>query len=262
MMRIVTLARVVWLETLRRKDVYVLLVLLAAMLGALLSLNLYGLGGVVRYLKDTGLLLSLVLSWILAVGVTARQLPQEEMRGTIHPLLAKPVTRAELILGKWLGGWLVVCAATALFYLLVLLVVAHRGGRLDAITLLQTFVLHAAGLAVLCALALCLSTRTTFGAAASLAAVVIGAAYMIAPRVPALIVAQTGWRASALRVLYYAVPHLELFDLRQRAVHDWGAAPWPPVLGALVYAAVWTALLLLLAWLGYRNKRFLRGTAR
>jgi hypothetical protein len=62
-----------------------------------------------------------------------------------------------------------------------------------------------------------------------------------------------------LLALYYLLPHFELFDLRQRLVHDWGPAPWPVVAGVLLYGALMSATFVLLAWLGYRRRRFVRG---
>ena len=262
MIRVLVIARMVWLDLLRRKDMYVLLILLAGLLLALLSLNIYGLGGLVRYVKDAGLLLAWRCSWILAISVASRQLPQEENRRTIFSLLAKPLTRGELLLGKWLGAWTVVCAATALFYLLIVLVVAARGGRFETATLAQAGLLHALSLGVLTALALALSTRATQSAAAALAYVCALAGYLILPRVPVFLAAESGLRANGLMVLYYALPHLELFDMRQRAVHDWGPAPGAFIAGLVLYSLVWIALLLLLGWLGYRRKRFTRGEAR
>ncbi len=113
MTRVWILARIVWLEMLRKKDIYVLFILLAALLVAMISLDVYGLGQVSGYVKEIGLLGAWILGWILAINTSVRQLPQEENRGTVFPLLAKPVSRFELVLGKWLGAWVVVCAATA-----------------------------------------------------------------------------------------------------------------------------------------------------
>ncbi|MBU1694112.1 MAG: ABC transporter permease subunit, partial [Verrucomicrobia bacterium] len=105
MRRALIIARVVWLDMLRRKDLYVMAILLLTLLFVLMSLNLFGLGAVIRYILDVGLLLAWLFSLVLVVGLAARQLPREESRGTIFPLLAKPVTRGELLLGKWLGSW-------------------------------------------------------------------------------------------------------------------------------------------------------------
>jgi Cu-processing system permease protein len=153
MTRILTIARIVWLEMIRRKDLYVLLILLAALLMVLISVNVYGLGSVARYVKDIGLLLTWLCAWIFAIGSIGRQLPQEEAKGTIYSLLAKPVTRMELLLGKWLGAWSMAIVATAVFYLLVLGVTWLRGGSFVMDSLAQAFLLHAMNLGMVTALA-------------------------------------------------------------------------------------------------------------
>ncbi len=259
MIRIRAIARVVWLEMLRRKDLYVLLILLGALLAALLSVNAFGLGAVVRYLIDVGLLFAWVFSVILTVGLAGRQLPQEESRRTIYPLLAKPVTRREVLLGKWLGAWSAAAAATLLFYALVLGVALARGARFDPACLAEAVLLHLTALAAIAALTLALTTRLTGDAATTLAYVVCAAALTIAPSAPRLLAKAEGFAAGGLLALYYALPHFELFDLRQRLTHDWGPAPGGTVAAVLAYGAVWTALFLLLAWMGYRRKRFRRG---
>ena len=58
--------------------------------------------------------------------------------------------------------------------------------------------------------------------------------------------------------LYYGLPHFELFDMRRRMVHGWGAAPWPVVAGVLLYACLWTAGLLCASAAIYRNKSLRR----
>ena len=81
--QIITLAGVVWLEMVRRKELSVLLILLATLLAGLLSFDVFGLSQVTGYVKDMGLLAVWVLAWILAVNTSVRQLPQEEQRGTL-----------------------------------------------------------------------------------------------------------------------------------------------------------------------------------
>ena len=259
MSRIWTLAHHVWLEALRRKEAYVLLILLAAFLMTLVSLDVFGLGAVVGYTEEMGLLAIWAMGWVLAVNISTRQLPREESRGTIFPLLAKPIARYELLAGKWLGAWAAAAGATVCFYGVLWLVVLLRGGHIDGAALTQAVLLHGAALAVVAALGIALSTRMYADAAATLTYVSSGAAFLIVPSVPALLMHTAGFRATALLFLYYALPHFELFDLRRRLVHDWGAAGWTTVALALAYGALWTAIFLVLSWLGYRRKRFSRG---
>lgn len=259
MIRILTLTRLVWLETIRRKDIYVLLILLAAFLVALMTLNLFGLSQAVSYLKEIGLLLAWVCSWILAVSVSVRQLPQEERQGTIFPLLAKPVSRAEVLLGKWLGAWIVTGAATLVFYGLLALLVALRGGSFGGVVLAQAWLLHFGLLAIITALGVAFSTRLHADAASALTYVVTLAAWLILPRVPDLALTARGMAQTGLMVIYYTLPHLELFDLRRRLVYGWPPAPGVAVLLTLVYGLLMAAIFLTLGWLAYRRKRFMRG---
>lgn len=259
MRRVWTLAAIVWLEMLRRKDVYVLFIMLAALLAAMASLDLFGLGQVTGYVKDIGLLAAWVLGWVLAVNTSIRQLPQEETRGTVFALLAKPVSRWEVVVGKWLGVWSVVVSATFCFYLATWGLVVLRGGVLPPLVLAQAALLHAAALAVVAAIGVALSTRMNADAAAATAYALTGAAFLIVPRLPVLLAVSSGPDGAMLNVLYYLLPHFELFDMRRRLVHDWGPVGGLTLAGALAYGALLTLGFLLLAWLGYRRKRFSRG---
>ena len=279
--RIRTIAGVVWLEMLRRKDIYVLLMLMGVIVVSLFFINVFNISGVTAYVKDTGLLLVWVFAWILAVTVSARELPHEEGSGTIYSLLAKPITRLELILGKWLGAWTIVVAATFCFYCLLMGVVYLHGGAFRPILLVQGFLLHAAALAVICALGLALSTRMNYDAAATFCFAVTIGAFLILPKVPEFLmksgfettqVARTagefdytmspgfeGVQYYALIVLYSILPHFELFDMRQALVHQSEPASWQAVAVIVYYGLHMSVVFLLAAWIGYARKRFSRG---
>ena len=258
MNRIIVIAYILLLNLIRRKDLYVLMILMATMLITLTSFNIFGLGGAVRYIADIGLMMTWLFSWILAITITARELPGEENRGTILNILAKPVSRFELIAGKWFGAWAVTCLATAAFYLLVAAVIAMKGDALQIPTLLQCFFLHSVSNAVITAIAIALSTRMNSDAAVTLSFVLSGAAFLVVPRIPAFLATETGLRADLLLMLYNILPHLEVFDLRMRVVHDFGPVGAILMFKAAAYGITLTALLIFIAFLSYRNKRFSR----
>ena len=259
MMRVLTIAHTVWLGIIRKKDIYVLLILLSTLLLALVSLNVFGLGGTVRYVKDLGLLAAWFFSWILAVNLSSRELPGEETNGTVFPLLAKPITRAELIAGKWLGTWTATTVATIGFYILVSGIVILRGGFFDPAALAQAIILHSVAVGIMCAIGLAFSTRMNYDAAASISFVLTAAAFLVAPRVPEFMAHETGPTADILLFLYNALPHFEVFDMRKRLVHDFGPAGWNTFLIVIIYGILLCFLYGLLAWLAYRNKKFSRG---
>jgi len=252
------IAQAVWIETLRRKDLYVLAALLAALLLVFVSLDIFGVRSMVSYIKEIGLLMTWVFAWILVIGVSVRQLPQEEKSGTIFPLLAKPVTRAELITGKWLGALGVAAASTLVLYILLAGIVAARGGMCNVALMLEAWALHACFMAVVAAMGLLFSTRMNSDAAAALTGILSFAAFALLPRVPELAGGAGSLQKTALMFVYYALPHLELFDLRQRLAHDWEAMPLEPFLMIGAYGILVSTALLALGWLAYRRKMFNR----
>jgi ABC-type transport system involved in multi-copper enzyme maturation permease subunit len=259
--RIGTLAGMVWMEMLRRKDVYVLMILLVFLLAYLLGLQFFESQAAHRYITEMGLLMAWLFSWILCIQLTSRQLPMEERSGTIFPLLSKPVRRWEILAGKWLGSWSASFTATAVFYVAVATVVEVRGGQITFPTYLQGYVLHAALLAILSALALMLSTRLTGEAAVTLSYLIAVVCFVFVPKAGEMLMYASGPSRGFVLGLYYGLPHFEFFDLRRRIVHGWGSAPWSVAMGTLIYGAAWTGALLLIAQLLYRGKPIHRGRA-
>lgn len=260
--RISTISRVVWMEMIRKRDVYVFLILLAVLLVAIASVDVFNLGGVTHYAKDMGLLLAWLFSWILAVVTSARELPEEERQGTIFSLLAKPVTRGELLAGKWIGAWTVASLATICFYGLLAAAVAAKGGSFEWVTVVQGLALHCCALSIICAFGVMFSTRMSFDAAVTGTFLATGVSFALVPRIPRLvlllgrdsIVSENGLLAA-----YYLLPHLELFDLRRKIIQDELPVGFSTIGQAVLYAALVTVAVLLLAWALYCRKAISRG---
>jgi hypothetical protein len=53
---------------------------------------------------------------------------------------------------------------------------------------------------------------------------------------------------------YFLMPHLEWYNLQDFVVFGSGSVGVGPVLLATLYAAVWVAIFLVLAWVGFRRK--------
>src|SRR2546422_11184484 len=117
MKTIFALSSVVIKEIYRRKDFYVLFVLTALITLLMASINFFNEPNIARYLKDICLLLIWISALVIAIATTARQIPAERENRTIFPLLAKPVTRAQVIAGKFLGCWLASGIVLLVFYI-------------------------------------------------------------------------------------------------------------------------------------------------
>lgn len=242
--RIRAIAALLVLEVFRKKDFYVALVLTVLLLGYAAQLRFFGVSTASRYLVDLGLVLGFFFGVLLTVSLAARQFPGELRDRTLQVLLARPVTRTEYLLGKFWGSWLAGCAVSFVFFAVVTAAALAKSASFSWVLAGETFLLFALGLSMLTALALALSIVLT---PASVVSICVSAYALIN-----LYGFYWGEKASQLpavprllsRALYFAVPHFELFDLRQRFVHEWPAVPLTVVGFLALYSLFYTALFL------------------
>ena len=154
MNNVLALSGVVIKEMYRRKDFYVLFILTALITLLMGAVNFFNDDKIVRFLKEVSLLLIWLSTLTIAITTTARQIPAERENRTIFPLLAKPVTRAELILGKFLGCWLACGLALLVFYVFFGVITGVREQHLPWLNYFQALWLHWMFLSIVVALAL------------------------------------------------------------------------------------------------------------
>ena len=249
------IAGVVIKELYRRKDFYVLFILTALITLSLGSANFFGEATVVRYLKEICLLLIWVAGLVIAVTTTARQIPAERENRTIFPLLAKPVTRRDLVLGKFLGCWLACGLALLLFYVFFVIVSAARDPQWAVASYFQALTLHWFVLGVVVAMTLLGSI--VFAAPSSnntITVLVAVGIWLLGRHLNKLALQLSEPGQTIVYAIYFAIPHLELFDVRDLLIHNWGTIPWLVWLGALAYALAYMAVFLFGACLLFRRK--------
>ena len=81
------------LEALRRKDIYVVLILTVLMTAGAWMFGFFGVRGLEVFIRDVTFSAIGIFSTVLAVMLAARQIPEEVQRRTIYPLLARPISR-------------------------------------------------------------------------------------------------------------------------------------------------------------------------
>src|SRR6516164_564953 len=148
------LASVVIKELYRRKDFYVLFVMTALITLIMGSVTFFNDPKIARYLKEICLLLIWISALVIAIGTTARQIPAERENRTIFPLLAKPVTRGQVVVGKFAGCWLACGVALVMFYVFFGVISAAREGHWPLVQYFQAFWLQYAMVGVVVALVL------------------------------------------------------------------------------------------------------------
>lgn len=249
------IAGVVMLELYRRKDFYVLFVLTALVTLVLGSVNFFGEAKVARYIKEICLLLIWVSSLVIAITTAARQIPAERESRTLFPLLAKPVTRSQLLLGKLLGCWEAVGVALAVFYAFFVIISGTREHAWPLANYFQAATLHWAMLGIV--VAMTLAGSVVFAAPSStntILFVVCTAILLLGRHLNKVALQLSEPLQTVVYGLYYALPHLELFDVRDLIIHNWPAIPWHIWGAALGYALVYMTVFLALASLLFRRK--------
>ena len=248
------LVKLSFVELWRRNDVFALLVLAVALLVPLSMASPFGATGASRYLDEVALLLIWGFSLFVALGTGSRLFPPEFEGRTIYTLLAKPISRGTLLVGKYMGAVAASWSALLLFYSLFVAVSLLRGGGVSA-ELAQGIVLHMAFVALAVAVSLFGSLLVTPSANLTLSSLSLVAMFFFGRRLPEYadtVAAPLSW---LVEVVYVAAPHAEFFDMRQRLVHGWGAVDAVVFCAVLAYAAAYTALLLYFAALALNRRK-------
>jgi len=252
---IFAVAGVVIAELKRRKDFYALFFLTALVTLILGSVNFFNEARVVRYLKEICLFLIWVSSLIIAITTAARQIPMERESRTLFPLLAKPVTRSQVILGKFLGCWLASGICLVVFYVFFGIVSAAREQSWPLLAYFQAMSLHWMLLAVVIALSLLGSI--VFAAPSSnntITFVLVAGSLLFGRHLNKVALQMDEPLQTVVYSIYYMIPHLEFYDMRDLIVHNWGTVPWMIWLAALVYGAAYAGLFLTATCWLFRRK--------
>ncbi len=248
MNQVLVIARMVLKEIFRKKDFYVALILIFAILFYASQLQFYNTAKITRYLMELGLMLVFLFSVILTVSLAARQYPAEIQSRTAYVLLAKPISRFQFIAGKFLGSLLAGWAAFTIFYAVFVLIVSVKAGApVSPVLALQTYYLFLLCLMTAAAMASAFSYFLTVSANITVSLIL----YILINTYGAGLKHSSESLFWLSRLIgegsYYLLPHFEFFDLRQRFIHEW--APLSPGLMAFLtfYALAYSAFFLVLS---------------
>lgn len=240
------ITRAVFIETFRRNEFWVVAILMGLFTAGVLIARMVGIESpaVATFLLNLGMSCAAGFAAVITVLGSVRQVPNELENRTIYPLMAKPVSRGQFLLGKWLavslGG-----IATYLLLLIPGYLPVPRLESFDTILLVQLFLVQCvalsaiAGLGVLLslliprALNLVLLLTTVFGAGA----------------LTRLLREQFGEGAfgGVVRVVTAYIPDFSILALTRRYTDGIAALPLDQFLGLVAYAALLAGFSLCLA---------------
>ncbi|HUZ92511.1 MAG TPA: ABC transporter permease subunit [Candidatus Paceibacterota bacterium] len=201
-------------------------------LGEIVILKSFGLAGIYAF--------GIIITIFLGASIIYKELE----RRTLYFVFSKPVSRLQLILGKFFGLYAAIVLVTALMTAVYLAVIGWNGGGFDALGLLSVF-FELLEMAVFTALLVFFSTIAT-PLTSTIAAVMLlfGGHSMSSVLRTASQIGGPFYRF--IQAVYYIFPNLEKFDIRSLAVHHIAVSASVVALAAL-YAILYTAILLWLA---------------
>ena len=240
----------------RKKDFYVFFLMLMVLLVFLVSEDFFGIRDISRYVKDIGYFCLWIFSFIIAVTFSAKQLPEEFERHTVFALLAKPVGRTHLLLGRFFGSLLASSAAFTVFFIFYLGMVSLKGESISPPLLVQGYVLGVCFLSLVCALSMWLSLCFTYSAAVTFSFIIYFTVMWFMDGIRIMAIHSGGAASILLNAVYYIIPHFEFFDLRIRMAHSWEPLPLWAFFSIAAYAAVYVTLLLLAGHLRLKKRVF------
>jgi ABC-type transport system involved in multi-copper enzyme maturation permease subunit len=257
----------VFRESVRDKVLYNLVFFAVMLIAVSYLLAQLTAGQDIKIIKDLGLAAMSLFGLFIAVFIGIGLVSKEVEKRSIYALLAKPISRPQFVLGKYLGlvlTLLVNLSVMAIAYYAVLGAVAWVDGawfrphwEAPAVdpSLLKAVAMIFLQLAIITAVALLFSTFSSPMLAAALTFGLYVVGHFNADLRNFEAVVDSKALAYVARALYYLLPNFAAFDIKNQVVH---AVPVPAAYLLLnaAYAVVYIAMLLTAATFIFASRDF------
>jgi ABC-type transport system involved in multi-copper enzyme maturation permease subunit len=257
----------VFRESVRDKVLYNLVLFAILMIGASYAIGQLTAGQDVKIIKDLGLAATSLFGLFIAVFIGIGLVSKEVERRSIYSLLAKPVERWQLVIGKYAGLVLTLAVNIAVMAVALYVMLAYlRWGvspqveqawdarALDP-ALLKAVYLIFVELALVTAIALLFSTFSTpiLSAAFTFGLTIVGQYSTDLRNFQDVL--DSPWAQAIARGMYWVLPNLGQFDVKSQVVHGQPIAA-RYLAGVSVYAACYVAFLLLVSSIVFSRRDF------
>jgi Cu-processing system permease protein len=267
MRTVILVARAVFRESVRDRVPYSLVIFATLLMAASYLISQLTAGQDLKIIKDLGLAAMALIGLLIAVFIGIGLVAKEVERRSIFSLLAKPMSREQFLVGKYLGLALTLtvnlAAMTVAYYLVLVYTdltvpasvkLASPTPAVDPRLLLAVGMILAEMLLVT-AVALFFSTFSSPLLATLLTLGLWVAGHFNADLRNFGAIVESPVASSMARGLYYVLPNLAPFDIKAEVVH--GVPVDPAHLGlTLAYAAVYITMVLVAAVLIFRRRDF------
>ena len=241
-------------ESLRDKILYNLVFFALILIGASVLIGALTIAEQDKIIKDMGLAAINLTSVAIAIFVGVGLVTKEIERRTIYTILARPITRAQFVFGKYIGLSLTILINVGIMVAIFVATLwlsnsAIHGSLFQAIQLLLIEAL------LVTAIAMFFSTFTspTLGATMTIGLYVIG--HLTADLKALAEKNQNEITKAVMTVLYYLCPNLEMLNIKGQAAHGVLVSASYQML-ATTYGLFYAGVLLLGAFLIFERRDF------
>lgn len=250
-----TIARNTFRESVRDRILYNLVLFVLLITAAAVFLGELTAGNEARIIVNLGLTVILFFGTFIAIFVGVGLVSKEIEKKTVYAIFSKPVSRAEFIIGKYLGLSLTLLVNAAVMALGISLALLYVGGRELIGSSLSAIVLIYLELLILTATAILFSTFSS----PTLSALLTFLIFIIGHFSSALnrIAESLGSAGAKLffNALYYFLPNLSYFAFITNAAH--GKLPDANhFFSAAAYAVVYVSVLLAISSFVFSRRNF------
>lgn len=244
MNKILVITKNTFKEAIRDRILYAIVGFALLFIVSTILFGSISLGEDIKVIRDFGLAGIYIFGIIITIFLGTSLIYKEIEKRTLYTVLSKPVSTLEFILGKFFGLLLSVGLTLVLMAVVYLIVVAAKHGGFDSLGLLA-ILFQLFETMVFIALAIMFSSF-----ARPFAAMIYSVLILYIGHSLTVIVKYTqksgGFGNYLAVVMYYILPNLEKFNLRNLVVHNQGASLSQTLL-ALGYAVLYSTILLILA---------------
>lgn len=256
-MKIALVARNTFRESVRDRVLYNLIFFALLMIGSSLLVGELAMGDLQKVIADIGLSAMRFFGMLIAIFIGIQLVYKEIERRTIYGLLAKPLRRAELVLGKFfgLGTTLAVNVAVMLAGIVLAVVVVGGGYAPQVVSVLPAAYLIFLELLVTTAIALAFSTLSSPALSALFTFLLYIAGNFSSNLSEMAAMSESSMTKGVLTAIHYALPNLSFFNAIGVASSG-TMVPGARLLAATLYALVYCSILLSIAVLVFERRDF------
>ncbi len=249
---IVEIALNTFKETVRNNVLYIVLFFVVALIVLSVFVADWSVFARIQVMQDFGLATMSLSGLLLAIFIGVGMLGKEMSQKTVYHVVTKPVSRAQFVCGKFAG----LLATLLLNYLMMsaifLATLLYLGGAVK-LPLIYAILLIWAEMSVVISASILFSTLTT-----PMLASFFSLAFYIAGHYNdllsiKLVEAKGSLYPELLRAIYYILPNLEHFNVRDNIVYGI-ALPMSYYGLAIIYGVLYTALFLAFACIFFSTK--------